>query len=155
MCSQGSNWQLQKANDVTWGNQSRDSTKQKCAETDWLTNLWPGNVQNLAQHNWKLIMPEDPIMNSHTKFEVNPISGLSRNMWTEQQDRHSYIPLQQFWWGTKIYTLCKALYKWPWDVVHVHLCTLRINLYSFETPLTHSGLVTPYGHKDLGQHWLR
>ena len=24
-----------------------------------------------------------------------------------------------------------------------------------ESPLTHSGLVTPYGDRDLGEHWLR
>ena len=43
----------------------------------------------------------------------------------------------------------KPLHDQCWPSSPMHVCSIRGD------QLTHCGLVTPYGDRDLGQHWLR
>ena len=55
------------------------------AQTSCSTNQMPGKGKNAAEHNQKLIRSGEG-HNVFTKFEINLISGLSKNIWKPPSD---------------------------------------------------------------------
>ena len=58
---------------------------------------------------------------------------------------------------TQISILCKSygLIRSAQNEISQRYETTQLGCISTDIWLTHCGLVTPYGNRDLGQHWLR
>ena len=57
---------------------------------------------------------------------------------------------QQEWWDIDMDFLMIAM-----QLIYIGIEVISWEQRRFNQELTHCGLVTPYGDRDLGQHWLR